>query len=193
MTALRRLSALVAMPFVLAAAPLAGPTVHVIDKAHSQINFVADSRLLSAHGYFEKWEANIQLDPANLEASSVSITIDASSLNTRVTMRDNHLRSDAFFDVAKHPTITFKSVGVKKTENPKIWDIAGDLTIRGTTKRVSVPAFLVFYDKGAGRFRGLFTVNRKDYGLSFDPPLNPIENEVQVQWDFAFKEQAKSQ
>ena len=193
MTALRRLSALVAMPFVLAAAPLAGPTVHVIDKAHSQINFVADSRLLSAHGYFEKWEANIQLDPANLEASSVAITIDASSLNTRVTMRDNHLRSDAFFDVAKHPTITFKSVGVKKTENPKIWDIAGDLTIRGTTKRVSVPAFLVFYDKGAGRFRGAFTVNRKDYGLSFDPPLNPIENEVQVQWDFAFKEQAKSQ
>ena len=181
------------MPFVLAAAPLAGPTVHVIDKAHSQINFVADSRLLSAHGYFEQWEANIQLDPANLEASSVSITIDASSLNTRVTMRDNHLRSDAFFDVAKHPTITFKSVGVKKTKNPKIWDIAGDLTIRGTTKRVSVPAFLVFYDKGAGRFRGLFTVNRKDYGLSFDPPLNPIENEVQVQWDFAFKEQAKSQ
>ena len=192
MTALR-LSALVAMPFVLAATSLVGPTVHVIDKSHSEINFVADSRLLSAHGYFEKWEANIQLDPANLEASSVAITIAASSLNTRVTMRDNHLRSDAFFDVAKHPTITFTSVSVKKTENPKILDITGDLTIRGTTKRVSVPAFMVFYDKGAGRFRGQFTVNRKDYGLSFDPPLNPIENEVQVQWDFAFKEQAKTQ
>lgn len=192
MTALR-LSALVAMPFVLAATPLAGPTVHVIDKSHSEINFVADSRLLSAHGYFEKWEANIQLDPANLEASSVAIAIDASSLNTRVTMRDNHLRSDAFFDVAKFPTITFTSVSVKKTENPKILDITGDLTIRGTTKRVSVPAFMVFYDKGAGRFRGRFTVNRKDYGLSFDPPLNPIENEVQVQWDFAFKEAGKVQ
>ena len=192
MTALR-LSALVAMPFVFAATPLAGPTVHVIDKSHSEINFVADSRLLSAHGYFEKWEANIQLDPTNLEASSVAIAIDASSLNTRVTMRDNHLRSDAFFDVAKYPTITFTSVSVKKTENPKILDITGDLTIRGTTKRVSVPAFMVFYDKGAGRFRGQFTVNRKDYGLSFDPPLNPIENEVQVQWDFAFKKAAKPQ
>ena len=188
-----RLSALVAMPFVLAATPLAEPTVHVIDKSHSEINFVADSRLLSAHGYFEKWEANIQLDPTNLEASSVAIAIDASSLNTRVTMRDNHLRSDAFFDVAKYPTITFTSVSVKKTENPKILDITGDLTIRGTTKRVSVPAFMVFYDKGAGRFRGQFTVNRKDYGLSFDPPLNPIENEVQVQWDFAFKKAAKPQ
>ena len=192
MTALR-LSALVAMPFVLAATPLAEPTVHVIDKSHSEINFVADSRLLSAHGYFEKWEANIQLDPTNLEASSVAIAIDASSLNTRVTMRDNHLRSDAFFDVAKYPTITFTSVSVKKTENPKILDITGDLTIRGTTKRVSVPAFMVFYDKGAGRFRGQFTVNRKDYGLSFDPPLNPIENEVQVQCDFAFKKAAKPQ
>lgn len=179
--------ALFALPMLVAVRPLA-PKTHVIDKAHSEINFVADSRLLSAHGFFEKWDADVQLDPTNLEASTVSITIDANSINTRVTMRDNHLRSDAFFDVAKYPKITFKSVSVKKTDNPKILDIQGDLTIRGVTKRVSVPAALVFYDKGAGRFRGQFTIKRKDFGVSFDPPVNPIEDEVQVQWDMSLKE-----
>ncbi len=162
---------------------------HVIDKNHSEINFVADSRLLSAHGFFGKWDADIQLDPQNIETSSVKLTIDASSVDTRVTMRDNHLRSDAFFDVAKYPNITFKSVGVKKTGDNKL-DITGDLTIRNVTKRITVPATMVFYDKGAGRFRGAFTVNRMDYGVSFNPPVNPIENEVQVQWDISLKEPA---
>jgi polyisoprenoid-binding protein YceI len=184
----RRSIALLVLPLLAAAKPLHAPKPHIIDKAHSEINFVADSRLLSAHGYFEKWDADIRFDAANLDASSVSITIDPKSINTRVVMRDDHLRSDAFFDVAKYPTITFKSVSIKPTSNPKILEIDGDLTIRGITQRVSVPAYMVFYDKGAGRFRGDFTLKRKDFGLSFDPPINPIENEVKVQWDFSIKE-----
>ncbi|MBL0170647.1 MAG: YceI family protein [Gemmatimonadaceae bacterium] len=184
--ALRTLT-LLAAPLLVAARPIVEPKPYVVDKAHSEINFIADSRLLSAHGYFEKWDATIQLDTANLAASGVSITIEAGSINTRVTMRDNHLKSDAFFDVAKFPTITFKSVGIKQSA-PKIYEITGDLTMRGVTKRISVPAYMVFYDKGAGRFRGQFTVLRKEYGVSFDPPVNPIENEVQVQWDFSIKE-----
>jgi polyisoprenoid-binding protein YceI len=187
MRSTRFAAALLAMPVLLAARPLA-PKSHVIDKAHSEINFIADSRLLSAHGFFEKWDADVQLDPTNIPGSSVAITIDAKSINTRVTMRDNHLRSDAFFDAEKFPTITFKSVAINKTDSPKIWDIQGDLTIRGITKRVGVPAYLVFYDKGAGRFRGEFTVKRKDFGVSFDPPVNPIENDVRVQWDMSLKE-----
>jgi polyisoprenoid-binding protein YceI len=182
------ISALVALPALLAARPLAAPS-HVIDKAHSEINFVADSRLLSAHGFFEKWDAEIQLDPAKLESSAVTITIDANSINTRVAMRDNHLRSDDFLSVAKFPSITFKSVSVKQTAPNKL-DISGDLTLRGVTKRVVVPASMVFYEKGAGRFRGQFSLMRKDYGVSYDPAVNPIENEVQVQWDFAIKQSA---
>jgi len=167
---------------------LAAPT-HVIDKAHTEINFVADSRLLSAHGFFEKWDADIQLDPSKLEASAVTITIDANSINTRVSMRDNHLRSDDFFAVAKNPNIVFKSVSVKQTAPTKL-DITGDLSIRGVTKRIVVPASMVFYEKGADRFRGQFSLLRKDYGVTYDSAVNPIENEVQVQWDFAIKEPA---
>jgi len=175
------------LPLLMAARPFVDVKPHVIDKAHSQINFVADSRLLSAHGFFGKWDAEVSLDATNWSASTVSLTIDATSLSTRVDMRDNHLRGPDFFDVAKFPTIAFKSVSVTKVAEGKL-DITGDLTIRGVTKRIIVPATAMFYDKGAGRFRGQFAINRKDYGVAYDSSVNPIENEVQVQWDMAISE-----
>ena len=94
---------------------------------------------LSAHGFFGKWDADVSLDATNWSNSTVAIAIDATSLSTRVDMRDNHLRSPEFFDVAKFPTITFKSVSVTKVAEGKL-DITGDLTIRGVTKRIVVPA-----------------------------------------------------
>jgi polyisoprenoid-binding protein YceI len=185
----RRLAALVAFPMLAAARPM-DRAQHVIDKAHSEINFVAESRLLSAHGFFGKWDADVQLDATNWSKSSVSLTIDAASINTRVDMRDNHLRSADFFDVAKYPTITFKSTAVKQLSATKA-EITGDLTVKGVTKQVVVPATLVFYEKGAGRFRGTLSLLRKDFGVSYDAAVNPIENEVQVQWDISLKEPAK--
>lgn len=182
-----RTAAVLALPMLAAARPLPEAKPHVIDKAHSEINFVADSRMLSAHGYFGKWDADVKIDAANASASSVAITIDAASINTRVEMRDNHLRSADFFDVAKYPTITFKSVSVTSTAADKV-NVVGDLTVRGVTKRITVPATVVFYEKGAGRFRGQFTLLRKDFGVTYDSAVNPIENEVQVQWDIALKE-----
>jgi polyisoprenoid-binding protein YceI len=183
----RRVAALLALPLLVAARPLPEAKPHVIDKAHSEINFVADSRMLSAHGFFGKWDADVKLDAANWANSSVSITIDASSINTRVERRDGHLKSSDFFDVAKHPSITFKSVSVASTGANKL-DITGDLTVRGTTKRIIVPATMMFYEQGTGRFRGTFTINRMDYGVSYDSKLNPIQPEVQVQWDIALAE-----
>ena len=183
-----RFAAALLVPALIAARPL-DPKPHVIDKAHSEINFVADSRMLSAHGFFGKWDADVQLDAANLGASSVSITIDAASINTRVDMRDNHLRSPDFFDVAKYPAITFKSVKITPAAGNKL-TIEGDLTVKNVTKRISVPASMMFYDKGVGRFRGQFTILRKDFGITYDAMVNPIENEVQVQWDIAIKEPA---
>lgn len=185
----RRLAAVLALPMIVAARPLPEAKPHVIDKAHSEINFVADSRMLSAHGFFGKWDADVKLDAAKYENSMVSISIDAASINTRVDMRDNHLRSADFFDVAKYPTITFKSTGVKQTAANKL-EITGDLTVKGVTKQIVVPASVMFYDKGVGRFRGTLTILRKDFGVSYDPAVNPIENEVQVQWDIALKEPA---
>lgn len=192
MFAIRRAAAVAAtalvLPLLVAARPLpVDAKPHVIDKAHSEINFVADSRLLSAHGFFGKWDADVQLDATDWSKSSVAITIDAASINTRVERRDGHLKSADFFDVEKHPTITFKSVSVKQVSANKL-DITGDLTVRGTTKRVTVPATMMFYEGGMGRFRGSFAINRFDYGVNYDSKLNPIQNEVQVQWDIALSE-----
>src|SRR5215510_3056972 len=102
---------------------------HIVDKNHSQINFVAEARFISAHGFFDKWEAEVQLDPAKIETSSFKITIDVASINTRVAMRDNHLRSKDFFDVATYPQITLVSKKITKTGDGTYADV-GDLTMR---------------------------------------------------------------
>lgn len=187
-----RFSAALALPFVFAAGnPFtpAEPRPHAVDKAHSQINFIAESRLIDARGHFETWDATISLDPQNLSASSVELTIDAASIDTRVARRDAHLKSADFFDVGKHAKITFVSTAVRpKTANTL--DIEGDLTIRGTTKRIVIPASMVFYEAGTGRFRGEFVINRKEYSLSYDSNVNPIKDAVTVQWDFAISDPA---
>ena len=72
----RFLTGALVLPMLMAARPFVDATPHVIDKAHSQINFVADSRLISAHGFFSKWDADITLDATNWSASTVAITID---------------------------------------------------------------------------------------------------------------------
>ncbi len=168
---------------------------YVRDEAHSQINFSASSRMLDAQGYWDKWTATIGFDAAALDKTTLVLDIDAKSVNTRVEMRDNHLRSPAFFAADSFPTITFRSKTVRPTGTPAAdlsntkLIITGDLTIRGITKTVSIPATLVFFDKehNVGRVKGAFTILRKDYNVGFDPPGNPVENEVGVQFDVAFK------
>jgi polyisoprenoid-binding protein YceI len=184
--ALTRLAVAALVPALVGATALA-PRPHDVDKAHSEINFVAESRMLSAHGFFGAWTADVMLDPENLEQSSVTIRIDAASINTRVERRDTHLRSADFFDVARHPQITFVSKSVKRTGTATL-DITGDLTMRGTTRAIVVPTSIVFYDNGLGRFKGGFTVNRRQYGINYDSRVNPIEDDVQVQFNMSLRE-----
>jgi polyisoprenoid-binding protein YceI len=173
-------------PLLLAAARLA-PRPHDVDKAHSEISFVAESRMLSAHGFFGKWDAEVMLDPEAPEQSTVTIRIDAASINTRVERRDRHLRSADFFDVEQHPQITFVSKGIRRVGSAQ-FDMTGDLTMRGVTRSIVVPTTVVFYDNGLGRFKGTFTVKRKQYGIAYDSRVNPIEDDVQVQFNMSLRE-----
>ena len=127
-------------------------------------------------------------NPEQLERSSVRFTIDAASINTRNERRDNHLRSPDFFDVARHPTITFASRSIARTGD-RAGVITGDLTMRGVTKSIEVPVTMVFLDGGRGRFKGTFTLNRKDFGVSYSSRLNPIEDMVEVQFQMAVVDQ----
>jgi polyisoprenoid-binding protein YceI len=177
------------LPFILLfLAAITTPTVlaqtrpHIVDQSHSQVNFVAEARFISAHGYFDKWDAEVQLDPAKIENSSFKITIDAASINTRVQRRDDHLRGKDFFDVATYPQITLVSKKIAKTGD-RTYAVTGDLTLRGVTKQIDVEITQVFYENNRGRFRANFRINRKDFGITYDSKMNPIEDMVQVQVD----------
>jgi polyisoprenoid-binding protein YceI len=170
----------------LAAGPLSAQTMHEIDKAHSEINFTADARLLTAHGYFGTWDAKVMLDSAAIEKSSVEMTIDTKSINTRNDRRDGHLRSPDFFAADSFPIITFKSTSVKKTGASSL-DITGDLTVRGVTKTVTIPAEMIFYEGGMGRFRGKFALMRMEYGIKYQSRLNPIKDKVDVEFEMTVR------
>lgn len=180
------LMALVAVS-LLAAPAMAERRAYVFDKAHSQINFIAEARIFSAHGFFGTFDGDIQINPQDLADSSVTITIDAASINTRDERRDNHLRTADFFDTANHPQITFVSRKVSKSGNDAI-SIEGDMTIRGNTKPVVVPLIIKFFEGGRGRFTGEFKINRKDFGVSYNSQANPIDDMVTIQMDLNLRD-----
>jgi polyisoprenoid-binding protein YceI len=158
-----------------------------LDRAHSEINFVAEALLLTAHGYFGTFDADLQLDPKDWESSTVAITIDAKSINTRNERRDNHLRSGDFFDAANHPSITFVSSKVTRVDDKNI-SIAGNMTIRGVTKPVVIPVQVRFWGERNARFTGTFNLSRKEYGMVYNSNANPIEDMVTVQFNFTIRE-----
>ena len=90
----------------------------------------------NVHGEFSKLSGTVVLDPADVTRSSVDVSMQTSSINTREPQRDEHLRSADFFDVSNHPTMTFRSRRIAPA-GADHFKVTGDLTIRGTTKEVS--------------------------------------------------------
>ena len=108
--------------------------VYKFDQGHTEIQFGWSHAGVSIqHGEFTKADGVLSLDPGNIEGSTINVTIDAASVSTGVEALDTHLKSSDFFDVEKHPTVTFTSTAVKKTGD-KTADVSGDLTIHGVKK-----------------------------------------------------------
>src|SRR6478736_4455394 len=112
-----------------------------IDPAHSTIAFRVRHMLGTAKGNFSKFRGTIELDRDHPEQSSVTVTIDAASIDTGIAKRDEHLRGE-LFNVAKYPEITFKSRRVKPT-GAKAGEITGDLTMHGVTRSIVLTVQLV--------------------------------------------------
>src|SRR5690606_37642867 len=109
-----------------------------VDNSHSRVGFVARHLGFSkVRGSFGSFEGSIQLEPGNLETLVASATIQASTVTTGEEKRDAHLKSPEFFDVEKHPQITFQSKEVKRVSGDSAV-LVGDLTIRGITKSVDL-------------------------------------------------------
>lgn len=111
-------------------------TTWTIDGAHSHVGFtVRHLMIANVRGDFSKLDGTISWDPARPDQTRIDVEIDVASIDTREEKRDAHLRSADFFDADEHPKMTFRSRGLGRRRDGKV-EIAGDLTIRGTTRAV---------------------------------------------------------
>ncbi|MGK2857783.1 MAG: YceI family protein [Thermoanaerobaculia bacterium] len=159
------------MPLVASAADF-----YVVDKTHSDVSFKVRHLVANTPGRFTDYSANIALEPSDLTKSTVEFTIQAASIDTDNADRDKHLRTEDFFWVEKHPTLTFKSEKIVKTGNDE-FDVTGTLTMRGVSKRITVPVeFGGFMKDPWGNDKAGFTmdfkVNRKDFGINWNKALD---------------------
>ena len=143
-----------------------------IDGSHTRTGFSVKHLVISdVKGEFAKTEGKARIDEADLSKSTVEVTIDATSIDTRDAKRDNHLKSDDFFDVAKFPTITFKSTKVEAGKDGAL-TVTGDLNMHGVTKPVTLEGSITkaITDPWGNTRRGAsFTgkLDRKAWGISW--------------------------
>ena len=150
-----------------------------LDPAHTLVEFTAKHMMITnVRGRFANVEGSIVVDNENANDSSVSVELDAASIDTRVEQRDQHLRSADFLDVENYPKVTFRSTKVEGAsfEPGESFRLTGDLTIRGTTREVVLDATY----EGRGRdpwggervsFSADTKIDRRDFGLTWNAAL----------------------
>jgi polyisoprenoid-binding protein YceI len=146
-----------------------------IDKAHSETSFQVRHLMMKVRGRFTDFDGTITVDESAPAQSSVQASIRAASVDTSQPDRDAHLRSADFFDVEKYPLLTFKSTAVRRT-GAATYDVVGDLTIRGVTRSVVLPTTFLGkakdpWGKERAGFEAELTINRKDFGLTWNAAL----------------------
>jgi len=178
---------------VLSLPAAAATTNWQIDPQHSSAQFsVRHMAISTVRGAFNKVTGTIALDDKDITKSTVDVTIDATTVDTHEPNRDNDIRSDKFFDVAHHPSITFKSKKVEQVAPGKL-KVTGDLTIRGTTKEVVLdvegPTAPIKDTWGNQRSAANATtkINRQDFGVKWNATLDNggvvVSDEVSINID----------
>ncbi|HEV8074816.1 MAG TPA: YceI family protein [Candidatus Acidoferrum sp.] len=156
----------------------AGTTTYQIDPRHSSAGFGVTHLMISTvRGEFHGVTGTVVVDDSDISKSSVNVTIDATTVDTREPDRDKHLKSEAFFDVAKYPTITFQSTKVERNNDGSL-KVTGDLTIRGVTKSAVLTANLpkapIKDPWGLQRTATSASarINRQDFGVAWNQKLD---------------------
>ena len=167
---------------------------YTLDVTHSRLGFSARHAMVTTvRGQFKDFAGTAHIDTATPANSSVTVTIQTASIDTGVADRDGHLVSPDFFDAAENPEITFVSTSVER-EDASTWSITGDLTIKGTTKPVTIE----FESTGSARdpfgnlrigFEGQTTINRKDWGLTWNAALETggvlVSEKIKLDFDIS--------
>ena len=149
---------------------------YTVDPAHTRIGFVARHAMVTkVRGSFDEFAGTAVLDGANPANSRVEVTIEAASIDTRNAQRDEHLRGNDFLAMQEYPKITFASTGVRQA-GETTFEVTGDLTIKGVTNEITIPfefegaATDPFGNERVG-FEGSVTINRRDYGVTWNAAL----------------------
>lgn len=147
------------------------------DPAHTRIGFSAKHAMVTTvRGAFNDVTGHLHVDTEHPENSWAKVTMDVTSVDTRNSQRDEHLRSPDFFDAEKWPQITFVSTHIEEVDD-RAFGITGDLTIRDVTRQVMIPLALTGIETGAygelrAGFEGSRRLNRRDFGLEWNTPLD---------------------
>ena len=148
-----------------------------IDVNHSTVGFSVPilGGLSQVKGKFADFDIAVQNEEQDITKSSVKVAIKATSIDTGIAARDNHLRTADFFDVEKFPDITFQSAQIKKAR--KGFVAVGDLTMRGITKRIELPFTITGTFKKDNLtnigYRAEIVLNRRDYGINWEHNTEP--------------------
>ncbi|MET9873254.1 YceI family protein [Actinacidiphila glaucinigra] len=167
---------------------------YTIDPTHSEVGFsVRHAMVTTVRGQFAEYEGKLQLDGSKPANSSAEVTIKVVSIDTNQTQRDEHLRTGDFFDAATYPEISFRSSSAEQVDD-ETYRMHGDLTIKDTTK----PVFIDFTYNGSAidpygnlrvGFEGSTTVNRGDWGLTYNAALEGggvlISEKVKLTFDIS--------
>ena len=149
---------------------------YTFDPAHTRIGFAARHAMVTkVRGTFDEFSGSAVLDGANPASSTATVTVKTASVNTRNAQRDGHLCSGDFLAVDEYPEITFVSTGARQVSDTE-FELVGDLTIKDVTRSVTIP----FTYEGCAQdpygnlrvgFEGAVTINRKDYGITWNAAL----------------------
>jgi len=171
--------------FALPSVNRAQVPVYEVTPVESTIKFGVDSSV-AIKGSFEKWDASMKFSSPEVTSGVLDIEIQADSVDTGSSMKNNKLKSKDFFNVKESPTITFKSTKVVQT-GPKTFDLEGDFTVRGVTRKEK----LTLTDNGkgssSGTIDGTMAFDRKEYGMTSGIPFIKIANRVEVTVNLKWK------
>jgi polyisoprenoid-binding protein YceI len=149
---------------------------YTLDPAHTRIGFVARHAMVTkVRGSFNDFTGTANLGSHDPSTWSTEVTVQAASIDTRNDQRDAHLRSNDFLAMHEFPTITFVSTNVEQVDDA-VYRVTGDLTIRGTTRPITIDfsyegAATDPFGNGRIGFEGSVTISRKDFGITWNAPL----------------------
>lgn len=177
--------------------PLTAPAAaepYVVDKSHAFVTFTADHLGFSTvHGQFRDFDADIDFDPSNVEATQLQFAVRTASVETYSKTRDDHLRSPAFFNSAHFPEMVFRSTAVVPTGSDTA-EITGMLTIRDITKPINLQARLnqigpspFFPDITVAGFTVTGVIDRTEWGMTFGAPAIGAQIPIQIDLEMSPK------